>query len=363
MRKNEVMEFNMMDVVLVSVVVPVYNVENYLDKCLSSIVNQSYSNLEIILVDDGSMDRSAQICDDWAQKDGRIKVVHKKNAGAGLARNTGIENATGKYICFFDSDDYIEHNTIEMCCEVMNKQKADIVCFGSNRVTQSGKVIDARIPCAPKSVFRGEEIKSVLLPKLISYDPVSGENWNLTLGPWAAFYAMEIIRDNSWRFVSEREYFSEDYYSLLQLYGYAERIVLLPIILYHYVVNPSSLTQVYKNDRYERIKCFYHQLSALCSRMGIGDYTDNEVAALYLGHVIGCFKQIVSGQAPLVVKLNKFNTIVKDPFLNKVLSESNFSGDKREKKILWSAMKNQNIFLCYIIVMLRNFKGKLKQWV
>ncbi len=92
----------MIDNPLVSVVVPVYNVEKYLDRCVQSVVNQTYENLEIILVDDGSTDKSAPLCDSWAKADSRIKVVHKKNSGLGMARNTGLESACGKYIFFFD---------------------------------------------------------------------------------------------------------------------------------------------------------------------------------------------------------------------------------------------------------------------
>ena len=95
---------------LVTIVVPIYNVEKYLTRCVDSIINQTYQNLEIILVDDGSPDNCPRICDEYAKKDHRIKVIHKINAGLGMARNTGIENATGKYICFFDSDDYIYFN-------------------------------------------------------------------------------------------------------------------------------------------------------------------------------------------------------------------------------------------------------------
>lgn len=98
---------------LISVIVPVYNVEKYLDKCIESIVNQTYKNLEIILVDDGSPDNCPQICDNWAKKDDRIIVIHKENSGAGAARNAGIDIAKGKYIGFVDSDDYISNNMYE----------------------------------------------------------------------------------------------------------------------------------------------------------------------------------------------------------------------------------------------------------
>ena len=93
---------------LISVIVPVYRVENYLDRCLQSITEQTYRNLEIILVDDGSPDRSGAICDTWAEKDSRVKVIHKQNAGAGAARNTGLDMATGEIVSMIDSDDYLE---------------------------------------------------------------------------------------------------------------------------------------------------------------------------------------------------------------------------------------------------------------
>jgi len=98
---------------LVTVVVPIFKVEKYLNRCIESIVKQTYEKIEIILVDDGSPDNCPEMCDEWAKKDSRIKVIHKQNAGLGMARNTGIDNANGEYICFFDSDDYIHPNTIE----------------------------------------------------------------------------------------------------------------------------------------------------------------------------------------------------------------------------------------------------------
>ena len=110
-----------MDRPAISVVVPVYKVEDYLDRCVASIVSQTYDRLQIILVDDGSPDGCGAMCDAWAEKDSRIKVVHKVNAGLGMARNTGMENATGKYIFFFDSDDYVDITMIEKFCKKCKK--------------------------------------------------------------------------------------------------------------------------------------------------------------------------------------------------------------------------------------------------
>lgn len=115
---------------LISVVIPVYNVEKYLSKCIESILNQTYKKLEIILVDDGSSDLSRNICDEYCKKDIRIKVIHKENGGLSDARNVGILNATGKYICFIDSDDYIEKNMLELLYLDIKNNDSDISCCG-----------------------------------------------------------------------------------------------------------------------------------------------------------------------------------------------------------------------------------------
>ncbi len=117
---------------LVSIIIPVYNVKPFLDTCIKSAINQTYKNIEIIIVDDGSTDGSDEICDLYATQDKRIQVVHQKNGGLSVARNTGIEKITGEYIFFLDSDDYIADNTIEIMMNSIIVEKLDIVCC--NRV-------------------------------------------------------------------------------------------------------------------------------------------------------------------------------------------------------------------------------------
>lgn len=115
---------------LLSVIVPVYKVEQYLDRCVESIVSQTYHNLEIILVDDGSPDRCPELCDQWAKRDTRIKVIHKENGGAADARNIGIRVATGEYLAFVDSDDYIEREMYETMLAAMGRTDSGIACCG-----------------------------------------------------------------------------------------------------------------------------------------------------------------------------------------------------------------------------------------
>ena len=123
---------------LVSVVVPVYKVEKYLRKCVDSIVNQSYQNLEIILVDDGSPDMCGKICDEYAQKDSRIKVVHKKNGGLSDARNEGIKNVNGDYLMFVDSDDYISKEYVKLMLDVAQETNGDIIIGKTVHIDETG---------------------------------------------------------------------------------------------------------------------------------------------------------------------------------------------------------------------------------
>lgn len=129
----------MRDNSLVSVIVPVYNVREYLNECIDSIISQTYTQTEIILIDDGSTDDSGKICDDYADKDSRIKVIHKENGGLSEARNTGIKNATGKYIYFIDSDDYILPDTLKELTDIAEAEDADIVFFDAKSFEEGEK--------------------------------------------------------------------------------------------------------------------------------------------------------------------------------------------------------------------------------
>ena len=117
---------------LVSVVVPIYNVEKYLDRCVNSIIHQTYDNLEIVLIDDGSPDNCPKMCDEWAKRDDRIKVIHKQNGGSSDARNAGLEICTGEYILFVDSDDYLTNNAIETMIKKIGD--SDLLIFGHKKL-------------------------------------------------------------------------------------------------------------------------------------------------------------------------------------------------------------------------------------
>ena len=136
---------------LVSVIVAVYNIEEYLPRCIDSILAQTYRNLEIILVDDGSTDSSGGICDDYAQKDRRIKVIHKKNGGLSDARNAGLDKVSGDYIGFVDGDDWIDEDMYRAMYEACEKEKAQIAACRYKQITRSGRGVNNAGPGDRKS--------------------------------------------------------------------------------------------------------------------------------------------------------------------------------------------------------------------
>ena len=150
---------------LISVIVPVYNVESYLRKCVDSIINQTYKNLEIILVDDGSPDNCGKICDEYAQHDSRVKVIHKENGGLSDARNAGIDMAEGEYLTFVDSDDYIAEDMIEKLYKQLLKDNSDMSLCSFKYVDESGDEILSRVDDSPikNEIITGEQAVNKLL--------------------------------------------------------------------------------------------------------------------------------------------------------------------------------------------------------
>lgn len=338
---------------LVSVVIPVYNMEVHLDKCVNSVVNQSYKELEIILIDDGSSDSSPQKCDCWATSDERIRVIHKPNAGLGMARNTGIEEAHGQFIFFIDSDDYIELDTIEECIAIAKSEDADLVCFGNDIVTLDGKVVNRRIPSPPQKLYCGKEILEKLAPMAVSYDAETGESWELSLSACFSMFSMKTVRDSGWRFVSEREIISEDYYSVLQFYQHANRIAIIDKALYHYTINENSLTRTYRVDRYDQVVHFSKEFNRLIDEIGGSAVIKKQSTTLFLDFTISAMKQIVLSKAPTKKRFDAIKHIVTDAYCQQQLQSAIISGDNWRKKLLYLTMRNKAIAVCYFLVLMK----------
>ena len=178
----------------VSIVVPIYNVEKYLNRCLKSLLDQSYSNIEIILVNDGSPDKSPEMCDEYARTYQNIKVVHKVNGGLSDARNAGLEVATGEYIMFIDSDDYAETNMIEKLLDIATLNNSDVVIFGyfSDHVDENENLLFTRDIQAINCNYNKKSFKEI---------PIVDEMIGLFGYAWNKFYKSDVIRFNNMKFI------------------------------------------------------------------------------------------------------------------------------------------------------------------
>ncbi len=333
----------------ISVIVPIYQTERYLDRCIESIVNQTYSNLEIILVDDGSPDRCPQMCDEWAKKDSRIRVVHKQNAGLGMARNSGIEAATGEYICFFDSDDYVALDTIEKAYRLAEAEQSDVIVFGLNNVNAQGRVIRSVIPESDRVTYAGEDVQKRFLPDLIAAKQDSTCR-NVWMSAWACILSMRMIRKTGWRFVSEREIISEDVYSLLCLYAYVKRVSVLPEALYYYCENGASLTHVYKADRFEKICHFYETSVRKALELGYDEEVAERLQWQLACFVIAAMKQVVRADIPNKDRYRAIREIVHSDYLNKICWDLTSYSDSLPRRVFLFLMEKRWTLPCYLIL-------------
>lgn len=342
---------------LVTVVLPIYNVEKYLNRCIESVVSQTYQNLEIILVDDGSPDNCPAICDHWAGRDKRIRVIHKQNAGLGMARNSGIEMATGDCICFFDSDDYIEPDLVEKCVKAMQETKAQIVVYGYDRLDKNGKVAVSSVPELPNTVMRDEEIRDIVIPCLAGPMIKDGKKYHIVSSAWGAMYSMKIIRENSFRFVSEREIISEDIYSNLIYYQYVNCMAIIPQVLYHYCDNNTqSLTRVFDPRRFERNKHFYSETLRLCDDLRYCEQTKRNLSNQMLSNTIATVKQTVFSSISKSEKKKLIRDILCDDVLAAVLTDYDLRLDNSIlRKVLINAVKHKRVNWCYLLIWLKKY--------
>ena len=339
---------------LVTVVVPVYNVEKYLDRCVESIVNQTYRNLEIILVDDGSPDNCPQMCDAWAPKDPRIRVIHKKNEGLGMARNTGIENATGEYICFFDSDDYILPDTIEKTYSRAIAEQAEVVVFGFSNVDAEGNITPGRVPSPSEQTFRDEAVCEEFLPELVAPDPNRNGKCRFYMSVWTMLFSVEALKRADWKFVSEREIISEDVYFLLGLFRHIRSVAVVPEALYCYCDNRTSLSRKYLPGRYAKIRNFYEESNALSDRLEYGEEIRYRLAKPYIHFTITALKQEMASNRPFTEKKQSVSEILRDPLLQKVLEEHKADRVNWKQKSLFWTIRNKKLLLCCALLMAQN---------
>lgn len=264
----------------VSIVIPVYNVEQYIDRCIQSVLNQTLQDFEIILVDDESPDNCPEICDQYANSDSRIKVVHKANAGLGMACNSGIEVASGRYIAFLDSDDWVDSEMYKTLIDTAERYSAQMVFSGLKRVDDKGTTTILSQPSSLNIAKNKDKITNIMMD-MIANPPHIRRERNIAMSAKVVLYSRELISHNNIRFESERQFMSEDLLFNLDCLNKADAVVELPNTFYNYYINNASLSNTVRIDRFEKSVILrqellrrYHSFSNLLTerinRMTIG---------------------------------------------------------------------------------------------
>lgn len=303
---------------LISVIIPVYNVEKYLLRCVESVKNQSYKNLEIILVDDGSPDRCPEMCEDIKRIDSRVKVIHKINEGLGFARNSGLAEASGEYVAFIDSDDWLSEDHIENLYREAKKVNADVVIGGHTNVNSNGceKRYSASIE---KRLYSGKEIiNSIVLP-LIGTETNCPQDILLDTSSCMNLYRMAVIEQNNLRFLSERVAIAEDLYFNLDFFMHSEKIAVMDEFGYYYFMNDSSISRRYDSERFHRTLNFYATVMKQMKEYRLDNRIGKRVERTYLLKIRVLIRQIVFSNLPKKQKFKQIQNILSHSLTKKIL--------------------------------------------
>lgn len=332
----------------VSIIVPIYNVEKYLDRCIQSLVNQTLNDIEIILVDDGSPDNCPSMCDEYAQKDNRIKVIHKQNAGLGYARNSGLDIATGEYVAFIDSDDYVDlsmYKTLYKRAETIN---ADAVFCGfkteifPNNWHESKEVYEDQL-------WEGNNVKEFMYNMIASGKGVRQERL-YQMSVWHAIYRRDIIINHNILFPSERDVVSEDIPFQIDFLKNADKVLYLNAYLYYYCLNETSLSSTFKKEKFYG----YNKLrECLLSKINETEYRQR-VNRLYIGYCRAYCYNVYNAN---IKNKDVYKEILDNSIFRKTKQEFNASFLPLRTRIMYILMSNKTLILLLLYI---RFTHKLR---
>ena len=294
----------------ISIIIPVYNSESKIKRCIDSVLNQTYINFEVIIIDDGSTDRSGQICDEYKDKDNRIKVIHRKNDGVSSARNLGILQSTGLYLIFLDSDDWIENNALEILYKSIRKEDDDIVICGcymefpyENNKVLNIKLDNKRYLSVESYLSRFEYYRNT---------GIFGFSVN-------KIYKSKIIKDNNILFGKYN--FAEDLFFIFEVLTHCNTIKVIENTLYHYMhENPSSLSKSNKENPLNIINLINDKTINF-----LKDNNSYEVNELYInnGYIQSISNYILYDLINSKNRLEKLKILYSDIKLRKAIKQSN----------------------------------------
>lgn len=262
----------------ISVIVPVYNAERHLRQCIDSILSQSFSNFELLLVDDGSTDTSGTLCEQYAAKDARVQVLHQKNAGVSAARNCGLDEASGEFFTFVDSDDFLDEGFLQAALEGIERENADVFLSGLQMETYAGG------KRTQTDVYRIAATRVYSIKELL--DALEQDYPQICIcGPCCKLYRAEICR--TLRF-NRKLNFGEDTDFNLDIFAAAKRVLFSEEVFYHYRrEGTASLFGRFHPDTHEVHSLVYGKMYALMRQIGCEEETLRRFGALYFAMSVG----------------------------------------------------------------------------
>lgn len=336
-----------MNSIKVSIIVPCWGVEEYLDRCVKSLVKQTLKDIEIILVDDESPDRVPEMCDNWAAKDSRIKVIHKKNEGLGFARNTGIEHVKGKYVIFLDSDDWVEPETYETVYNKAEEKELDICWFQRCRVDNSGKK-HYFTPVKEEYFFSDVEMKR-FRKDVIGKNFLDKNSKIRNLSSCMALIKRSLFDETNIRYPSERIVASEDFLFMMKFINVVKRVGILPNVFYNYYTNPVSISNTYSKAKHTRLLNLVNEVHSFCKE----NYEWNSIKNHYYGQLLRVFKVILkftsNTKCSFIKKVQLINNELDNPLLQELYLDKDWKHYPYKESIyIW--MMKHHIALFFIIL-------------
>lgn len=332
---------------LISIIVPIYNVSKQLSRCIDSILNQEDTDFELILVNDGSTDNSEEICDIYAMNDKRVKVIHKENKGVSHSRNVGLKHANGRYVVFIDSDDYIEKSMIEKLKYIIeNEQNPDWIVWGYNILNEEGVVVNKiNLDNRTYNLKNKRQLYSTIESKTFGY-------------VWTCAFKLEIIKNNAMSF-NENVSLMEDLIFTYRYFQYCNRVVTTSQIKYNYIRYNGNATLSKKKNKnifdifLEIIECKEKVLIDLEFEKS---YIDNVLFDSSLYAVKETLKTIYVIEKGFKRRLEATKRILNNNTINNLLYKNEKVVKLKKIKIIERLILDKNIFLIYCIYSIRNLK-------
>jgi len=322
----------------VSVIVPVYNGEKYLCQCIDSILNQQLKEIEVILVNDGSSDNSGKICDDYATKDQRVRVLHIENQGVSNARNRGIEISSGDFIAFVDADDWIDEQMYMVMLEKITKEKADIIiCSHITFDGESEQLLG--FPWKNDCLFERETIKEKVIPAFISNMDINGKKQQVIMGSvWKCLFSKDLIRKNSIQFDTRIRY-TEDLIFILYAFSKSQKVVFITHPYYHYrcdIKIKSATTQRYIKNAYSSLKLSQEYIYRILQEFDILGRMSKQIEWRNTSNVLMCVANLFAEGCPYTFKekIKETRFFIKDSKFKKSIEIIGTSDFSPKQKIL-----------------------------